>query len=185
LTLRATLSEYGLPVDHRAEVQAELTHPDGSEQTLGLVETQPGAFETSIVANVAGIYRFRVIATGVTLRSVPFTREQTLTGAVFRGGDNPPPTSGNDPRTRDEHLCELVSCLLQNESVVRYLRERGIEVDALMKCVEHWCRERLLEVPEGGVPPRSLPTPAVGGLLGNPGLMQLARQVVELMRHQQ
>jgi hypothetical protein len=184
ITIRATLSEYGLPVDHRAEILAELTHPDGTEEILTLAETQPGAFGTSIVAATDGIYRFRVIATGVTLRRVSFTREQTLTGAVIRGGDNPPPTSGTDPRSRNEHLCQLLSCLLQNDFVVKYFRERGIDVEALTKCVEEWCRGQLFELPEGGVTPRAIPERAAGPL-GEPGMMRLAQQVVDMLRQQQ
>jgi hypothetical protein len=93
MTLRADLSEYDQPIDHRAGVSAELRRPDGSTTTLFLAEVEAGTFETSIVATMAGVYHFRVVASGVTLRGLAFTREQTLTGAVFQGGDQPLPTS--------------------------------------------------------------------------------------------
>ena len=45
--MRATLSEYGIPVDHRASVYATVERPDNSQITLGLVEIEPGIFEAS------------------------------------------------------------------------------------------------------------------------------------------
>lgn len=92
LTLRVKLTEYDQPVDHRASVAAELRRPDATTTTLSLTEVEPGVFETSIVAMMAGVYRFRALAAGVTMRGLSFTREQTLTGAVFPGGDQPSPT---------------------------------------------------------------------------------------------
>jgi len=92
LTLRVNLTEYDQPVDHRASVSAELRRPDATTTTLSLMEVEPGVFETSIVAMMAGVYRFRALASGVTMRGLSFTREQTLTGAVFPGGDQPSPT---------------------------------------------------------------------------------------------
>jgi uncharacterized integral membrane protein len=93
MTLRVNLTEYGQPVDHRASVSAELRRPDGTNTVLSLSEVEPGIFETSVVATMAGVYRFHAVAAGVTMRSLSFTREQTLTGAVFQGGDQPLPTS--------------------------------------------------------------------------------------------
>jgi len=93
MTLRVNLTEYGLAVDHRASVSTELRRPDGTTITLPLNEIEPGIFETSIMATMTGVYRFRAMAVGVTMRGLVFTREQTLTGAVFQGGDQPLPTS--------------------------------------------------------------------------------------------
>jgi len=149
LTLRANLTEYGLPVAQRTDVQAELRRPDDTSAELTLTEIEPGVFETSIVASIQGIYHFHLIASGVTLRGFGFTREQTLTGAVFQGGDNPLPTSGSDRRTRDEQLCDLLECLIGDESVLTYLEERGIKSESLAKCLDGFCKKRLAEVPEG------------------------------------
>lgn len=93
MTLRVGLTEYGQPVDHRASVSAELRRPDNTTATLSLTEVEPGTFETSLIASLAGVYRFRALASGATMRGLLFTREQTLTGAVFPGGDTPPPTT--------------------------------------------------------------------------------------------
>ena len=76
-TLRAGLTEYGLPVEGRAEVTAEVEWPDLTTTLLPLAETDPGIYSGGMVAAVHGIYRFRVVATGVTLRSVPFTANRT------------------------------------------------------------------------------------------------------------
>ncbi|MBW4491681.1 MAG: tyrosinase family protein [Oscillatoria princeps RMCB-10] len=97
LTLRVALTEYGLPVENRATVQAELERPDKTTATLTLAEVEPGVFETATLASMSGIYSFRVLATGRTLRSRTFTREQLLTGAVWKGGDAPLPTGKDDP----------------------------------------------------------------------------------------
>jgi hypothetical protein len=82
LMLRARLSEYGVPVEQRAMVRAELEYPDGAVVTVPLAEIQPGRFEASLVAGLSGIYRFNVKAEGVTFKGAPFTREQLLTAAV-------------------------------------------------------------------------------------------------------
>lgn len=184
LTLRAILTEYGLPVERRADVQAELQRPDNTSAVLSLAEIEPGVFETSTFAAIQGIYRFRVMAAGVTLRGARFTREQTLTAAVFQGGDNPPRTSGSDPRTRDEEICHLLECLLGNESVRKYLGERGVDVESLAKCVRQFCRERLAEIPEGVT---ETPLPPVHAqelsvMLAEPRLSQLAALLIDILR---
>jgi hypothetical protein len=38
-----------------------------------------------------GVYRFRLVASGITMRGAPFTREQLVSGAVVPGGDQPFP----------------------------------------------------------------------------------------------
>jgi hypothetical protein len=187
LTLRAALTEYGLPVEARADVQAELQRPDGTTTVVPFTEVEPGVFEVSTPAALQGIYRFRIMAVGVTLRGAPFTREQLLTASVFRGGDDPPRTSGTDPRTRDEQLCHLLECMLADESLRRYLRERGIDVDSLARCVRQFCRERLAEVPEGTAQRPAPPARSneMGGLLADARVRQLASELMEMVRRTQ
>jgi hypothetical protein len=120
----------------------------------------------------------------VTLRGADFTREQSLTAAVFRGGDNPPPTGSQDPRARDEQLCHLLECLLQNESVRRYFAERGLDVDALAECIRYFCQERLAEIPEG-VTRSSVHTARaveLGALLAEPRYSRLATVLMDVLR---
>jgi len=106
-----------------------------------MAEAQPGAFEVSVLASIPGIYTFRVVVEGRTFRGLPFTREQTLTGAVWKGGDNPPPTLKGDPNGRDDRLCRLIDCLLQQKSVKEALQKTGIGADELRHCLEKYCRK--------------------------------------------
>ena len=145
MTLRAVLTEYGIPVDQRANVRAELKRPDGTTAVLNLVEVEPGVFETELTASLSGVYQFRVLANGTTLRGLPFTREHLVTGAVWQGGDQPLPTDPADPGQKEE-LCWLLYCLLDEETVRpelrKHLREIGLEVEAVRQCLERYCRER-------------------------------------------
>jgi hypothetical protein len=79
------LTEYGVPIARRATCRAELVRPDNTVTTLAMSEAEPGVFEITTPALLAGIYRFNIIAEGRTLRGRPFSGEQTLTGAVWRG----------------------------------------------------------------------------------------------------
>jgi hypothetical protein len=149
LTLRSTLKEYNLPVEKRADVRAQLEFPDHTQTVLSLAEIQPGIFETAMVANMPGIYRFNVQANGVTYKGVSFTREQILNAAVFRGQDLPPPTVNPDPG-RDEQLCQLLECLLKNDSLRKFFNEHNLDIDSIAKCVFGFCQQRLSAQPQGG-----------------------------------
>jgi len=174
-----------LPVERRVDVQAELQQPDNTSAVLSLAEIEPGVFETSMVASLQGIYRFRVMASGVTFRGTAFTREQLLTAAVFQGGDNPLPTSDTDPRSRDEQLCHFLDCLLKNESVRKFLDERNIDAGSLAECVRRFCQERLAQIPEVGVPQRqvgSLNIQEMSELLAHPRLGELSALLTDILR---
>jgi hypothetical protein len=148
ITVRAVLTEYGMPVATRATGRAELTRPDNTGATLAMAEVEPGIFEASTPGLLAGVYRFRIVAEGRTLRGRPFTREQTLTGAVWKGGDNPPPSSKDDPNAHDDRFCRLINCLLRQKSIQEALRKAKISVDELRRCLEDYCRK-----PSPGQPP--------------------------------
>jgi hypothetical protein len=97
LTLRSILTEYDIPVEHRATVNAEVQRPDRTQFNLMLNEVDPGIFEASFQATLPGTYHCRILASGATLRGKPFTREITLDGAAYRGGDGPStPTRPDD-----------------------------------------------------------------------------------------
>ncbi|NGO56077.1 lysyl oxidase family protein [Allomesorhizobium camelthorni] len=148
MTIRTLLTEYGLPVDHRAIVHVDVEWPDHTHQMLALTEIEPGVFETSTLATLPGVYRMCVRAHGATMRSKPFTREQLLTGAVWKGGDNPAPTSGTDPQIRDEQLCHLLECLLGSKALEEFLTASHIDARLLQECLERFCRERTASVTE-------------------------------------
>ncbi|HEX5327107.1 MAG TPA: hypothetical protein VFW75_10605, partial [Acetobacteraceae bacterium] len=140
--LTATLLEYDVPVDHRAAVWADITRPDGSSFILGLPETEPGRFESGFTTSLSGLYTMRVRALGSTFRGTPFEREQTLSAAVYPGGDRPsqPGDGGHD------FWCEVLECLLCGKVIDPKLLERlqalGFDLKALIACLQRHCRER-------------------------------------------
>jgi hypothetical protein len=143
LLLTALLTEYGVPVAHRANVNVEIERPDNSRFVLPLSEVEDGRFEVNTIAALAGVYRVRVLAAGVTMRGMPFTREQLLSAAAVIGGDNPPPRTGPDTKADDEQLCGLIECLLGPKSLGELLIKNGVEPKGVLACVERWCRARL------------------------------------------
>jgi hypothetical protein len=141
LTFQTTLTEYGIPVEHRAQAQVELTRPGNSLITLPLNEVEPGLFEATTQATTAGIYYARFMARGVTWRGVPFTREQSATAAVWAGGNQPyQPPRGT---TGKEDLCRLLTCLLSEKNLSKEFEERlkkeGINLNGIRQCVKSIC----------------------------------------------
>jgi Subtilase family/von Willebrand factor type A domain len=134
LLLRCLLTEYGQPLLPTASVRAALTLPDGSVSTLSLTGVGAGTYETTVTAAIPGVYRFVVSATGSTSRHTPFTRQQVVTGAVWRGGNKPPPHSGDNPT--QEALCHLLNCLAHSFSpeLKGRLAKDGWSIDELLKC---------------------------------------------------
>ncbi|RKK66396.1 hypothetical protein BFJ69_g15447 [Fusarium oxysporum] len=143
LAISATLTEYGLPVSHRAKVQADLEQPDGSRETRTMSETEPGQFLVNTTATVPGVYRVRVLASGVTMRGFPFTREHLLSATAIPGGNSPPPTSGPSTGRQDEDLCKLMECLLGPNSLGRILQKNDVDPKVVLGCVESYCKARL------------------------------------------
>ena len=141
MTVRAVLTEYGVPVATRARCRIELTRPDQTQSTLTMSEAQPGTFEAAVLASAQGIYQIRVLAEGQTFRGLPFTREQLLTGAVWRGGDDKPPTVKDDLNRHDDRLCRLISCLLGSKGVIELLRRQGLDPEELRRCLSTYCRK--------------------------------------------
>jgi hypothetical protein len=93
-----------LRVERRSSVSVQINRPDTTLSTLTLDEVEPSVFIGSFKAGFSGIYNCGLLAKGATLRGNPFTREQTLHGSVFNGGDRQgslvPPASGD--------LCSLL-----------------------------------------------------------------------------
>ncbi len=143
LMLRAVLTEHSLPLESGATVDAELTRPDNTSTNLTLAEVSKGIYETTVIASLSGIYRFRVRARGTTLRGLPFTREQELTGAVWKGGDNPPPSGKDDSNEQRERLCRLLVCLFGKKNfspeLMKRLTELGINLADFRQCLEKFC----------------------------------------------
>jgi hypothetical protein len=117
-------------------------------------EESDGQFTAQFSATRPGVYRVRIRARGTTMGGEAFTREQTLTAAAWRGGNQVPtvPADGGGNsgvvdylRDRDARLCELLTCLLQPNGVLsaeleKRLRALGIDVDRVRKCLAGFCR---------------------------------------------
>jgi hypothetical protein len=134
ITLHATLTQSGLPVD--GAVWAEITRPDGSASTTTLEAAAPGEYAGTFVAGAPGVHRVRVRARARTRVGRPFTREQTVTAAVWRGGDS---GTGGGSAGHAPDLCRLLSCLLDGGTIGRELQERlrrlGVDLDQARKCL--------------------------------------------------
>ncbi|MGZ8329148.1 MAG: M14 family zinc carboxypeptidase [Allosphingosinicella sp.] len=142
LRLRAVLSEIGLPVEGRAKMVAEVRRPDGSAVLLPLPETGPGEFEATTVAPLTGIYPVRFRARGHTLRGFPFTREALRTGIVWRGGDREPDVPKQPGADGRPDWCGILRCLIANDGIQQWLKERRIDPEQIRRCLYEGCRER-------------------------------------------
>jgi hypothetical protein len=140
MTVRTLLSEYGVPVSHRATVMAKVEAPDGSSTTLAMPEGSPGAFEGSLTVTQTGVYRFRVVASGSTWRGLPFTREQSVTGTAFPHGDSPYPTSGPDPSKGAKDFCDLLECVVK--ALGPLLEQNRINPAVILECIKTYCAKR-------------------------------------------
>lgn len=132
LRLDATLTEFGLPVDGRARVEAEVVRPDGVSFTIILAEHHPGAFHAEFVAGLDGVWRVCVRARGRTRGGRAFTREQLLSAAIIAGGSRPPQLPQPD---RSVLEC-LLACLEREPGGRRWLEERGIDPKRLTECLD-------------------------------------------------
>ena len=150
VSLNATIAQSGLALEAAATVWAEWTRPDGSQGTVPLARTEPGKFSGEFVAAQVGVHRLRVRASGQTRNGLPFSRERTLTAAVWHGGDRGGRGGADDRlidelRQRDERLCKLLDCLLSRGGVIepeleKRLRAAGIDLDHLRKCLATHCK---------------------------------------------
>ena len=138
MTVRAVLTEYGQPVDHRASVTSELRRPDGTMTLVTLTEGEPGVFEGVVSAVQSGVYHFRVLATGITWRGAPFTREKLLTGVAYPGGNAPFPTGGR-PGDCGQSLCHLLKCLIASGALRSFLEAHGLNEKVVLANLARCC----------------------------------------------
>ena len=151
IELSASLAESGIPLASQASVWAEVTRPNGTTAVVELQAQSDGTFGASTSAAMPGVHRIRIRARGMTQRGEPFTREKTLTVSVWRGGSHGSDSGGSLSilidylRQRDARLCELLKCLLQRGGAIdaeteKRLREAGVNLDELRKCISEFCR---------------------------------------------
>ncbi|MFM0557910.1 LodA/GoxA family CTQ-dependent oxidase [Paraburkholderia sediminicola] len=147
IAVAASLAQSGIALTAGATVWAEIVRPDGTTTSLAMEEHGDESFTATFATTTAGVYRVRIRARGTTQHGEPFTREKTLTAAVWRGGDQPGAgsTSGTGDVTRPG-VCELLKCLLEqegalSEELVARLKALGIDVSVVRKCVELICHD--------------------------------------------
>lgn len=124
--LRADLTEYGVPVDGRARVEALVTDPAGVESTIAMQEVAPGAFEAGLTTTGPGVWTVLFRADGSTFRGTRFTREAVRTATVWRGGDRYQPEKGKEPggRGRDPEPSRAWQHVLRDPQLLELLRRR-------------------------------------------------------------
>lgn len=144
--IHASLAQSGIPLSsHHARLWADLTRPDGSTMVVDLHNRGEGQFSGDFITTTPGIYRLRVRATGTTQRGERFTREKSLTAAVWRGGDRQ--GTGGQHGNGSCDLCELLKCLSRADGVIQpnleeELRKLGIDIAAARKCLEVICHDK-------------------------------------------
>jgi hypothetical protein len=153
VTLRASLNQYGIPFTGDASVWAEITRPDSSTFSVNLNADGPGSFSASFAALLPGVYPCRIRAEGYCDGKDKFTREKTLTAAVYYGNYGTTPPGGDS-------LCEFLHCLTSErvltKGAVEKLRQLGIDVEAFRKCWDANCPEpgEHIPPPPGKAAPR-------------------------------
>lgn len=154
ITFFAELTEYDQPVERRAVVRAEVELPYGGTVDIPMDETAPGQFEGRLTTGKPGIYQVRILAAGATMRGNPFTREQLVSAAVWRGGDEPyrEPRDANFRRWAGL-LSELVSDRYIRGPARTRLIKSGLDLDGLNKLLTESGASR----EEKAVPPREPP----------------------------
>lgn len=144
-TIEATLAHAGVPARPGATAWVEITRPDGTGSQLALAEQEPGRFAGAFTTSASGTYRCRVRATGRTTGGYPFHREQTITAVVWRGGDRDADPDRPRGGEATEKLCRLLKCVLGKGGVLtpeleRRLREAGVDIPRLRRCLAAACR---------------------------------------------
>jgi len=89
ITVRASLKDAGFPVTDMSHIHVTVNEPDGTQYRADLKPVAPGHYEVTVPTDKPGIYVCRVIARGTAMDQRTFMREQTLTGAVWQGGNTP------------------------------------------------------------------------------------------------
>jgi hypothetical protein len=138
-TIRATLTDFGIPLASAASVVANVRQPNGTTSTVALSETEPGVYEVTVPTLVAGVYRVLVTASGTTLHGEPFTREQVRTIAVWNAGDDQPPSTGTGT---PGDWCVLLKCLVGSGAFDELAKRNGIDLAVVEKCLHSSCADR-------------------------------------------
>ena len=161
LHVSAALREYDQPLTTAANVRAEVARPDGGMSVVTFDSVGGGVWETSLVAAHVGVYRIRIVAEGRTSRGRTFTRERLRTAAIWAGGDRPT----RDPVETDNHVCEILECLLEQRGFSRLLERLEIDRSELLKCLARVCKDD--RASEAESPGAILQHPQLAGAIQN------------------
>jgi hypothetical protein len=142
LALTAALTEYDVPLAGRSRLVAEIERPDDTRTVAPMPESDPGVFSTDFHTTLPGVYRVLIRAEGRSRRGLRFTREQQLTGAVFRGGDAPLPTDV-DLKGGNATACDLLHCLLEQAGIRKLLEREQMDPESLRHCLNLFCKGRV------------------------------------------
>lgn len=140
-TLRATLTDSGIPLVASARVDAHVTGPDGSGVVVPL-PLDEDRYVAAIPTPASGAYEVRVVAHGQDLRGAPFTREELRSLAVWARGDQRPPTVIDPSSGSRRRWCELLRCVLRQDGVRHILERNEIDPNAIAKCLGPICGRR-------------------------------------------
>jgi hypothetical protein len=142
VTSAAALTIADRPFDG-AHIRADVTAPGGATFTVELAPDHGGS-TGSFVAARAGTYAIRVRASGLSPKGARFERERTLTASLWHGGDRPTDPTGGSDGHGDACCCALLRCLAgqlgDSKRLAERLKEWGIELEAVLKCVAGACR---------------------------------------------
>jgi subtilisin family serine protease len=148
ITLNVTLTQYGIPLETEASVTALLTWPNGGTSQLLFDKTSPGGYTAELTGtSYAGVYTFRIMASGTTLRGRAFTREQVRTGTLWQGGNRTVPgiRPGEPGGFGKEDICKLLTCIMGERFFTREfierMRKQGINLEHIIECLQRYCLE--------------------------------------------
>ena len=172
--LTATLAESGVPMDAAASVWAEVTTPSKAVMRVQLLQQDDCAYLGKFVSAEIGIYFARVRAAGKTLRGFPFLREQTISVAVWIGGNN---QVGN---SLGSALCHLLNCLFAEKGLIskqaeEILSRLGFNIAVLRHCLAECAQSRIsINERSASAPPSTVATSSL-----SPAMLSALEQFVK------
>ena len=126
IQLDASLFQSGIPGITQGYIWAEVTRPNGTMVNVPMAVNETGDFVANYNTSSPGVYRFRIRAIGTSANGERFTREKTLTAAVWQGGNYVVNPSGGHNNTQ-KYLCELLQCLLRRNGAITPDLEKRLE----------------------------------------------------------
>jgi hypothetical protein len=143
--LHASLAQSGIPLAGHASLWVDIKKPDGNTLTVLMTDGEDGQFTANFSTTIPGVYQCRVRARGTTTSGELFTREKTLTAAVWIGGDRIPNPAGSGQNGFDDsRLCALLQCFLKKDGMLspeleKRLTAAGLNINHIRECLFNFC----------------------------------------------